>query len=157
EAGQVMILPHNDWHLMGSRLDLRPVPTRELVQTSNGDGLAVISHGGGGEPTRIVCGFLRCDKLSRNPLPPALPPRLKFDAREGAAGSWIRTTLEFAASEVAQRRSGSEAVLAKMSELLFVEAVRRYVETMSDEQTGWLAGLKDPFISRALSLLHGRV
>jgi AraC-like DNA-binding protein len=157
EAGQVMILPHNDWHLMGSRLDLTPVPTRQLVQASNDDGLVVINHGGGGEPTRIVCGFLGCDKLEGNPLAKALPPLLKFDTRQGAAGSWIRSTLEFAASEVAARRSGSEAVLAKMSELLFVEAVRSYVETLTDEQTGWLAGLKDPFVSRALSLLHGRV
>jgi AraC-like DNA-binding protein len=48
-------------------------------------------------------------------------------------------------------------VLAKMSELLFVEAVRNYIEGLPDEQTGWLAGLKDPYVSRALSLLHGRV
>jgi AraC-like DNA-binding protein len=157
EAGQVMILPHNDSHLMGSRLDLRPIPSKELVQIPNDDGLAVINHGGGGEPTRIVCGFLGCDKLDGNPLAEALPPLLKFDTRQGAAGAWIRSTMEFAASEVASRRSGSETVLAKMSELLFVEAVRSYVETLSDEQTGWLAGLKDPFVSRALSLLHGRV
>lgn len=157
EGGQVMILPRNDLHLMGSRLDLPPVPTRKIVQVPEGDGLIAINHGGGGEPTRIVCGFLGCDKLDGNPLAEALPPLLKFDTRQGAAASWIRSTLEFAASEVAARRSGSEAVLAKMSELLFVEAVRSYVETLSDEQTGWLAGLKDPYVSRALSLLHGRV
>jgi AraC-like DNA-binding protein len=157
EGGQVMILPHNDLHLMGSRLDLTPVPTREIVQIPEGDGLIAINHGGGGEPTRIVCGFLGCDKLDGNPLAEALPPLIKFDTRHGAAGAWIRSTLEFAASEVASRRSGSEAMLAKMSELLFVEAVRTYVETLSDKQTGWLAGLKDPHVSRALSLLHGRV
>lgn len=157
EAGQIMILPHNDLHVMGSRLDLPPVATQQIVQAPDDDGLAVINHGGGGVPTRIVCGFLGCDKLNGNPLAEALPPLLKFDTRQGAAGAWIRSTLEFAASEVASRRSGSEAVLAKMSELLFVEAVRGYVETLSDEQTGWLAGLKDPFVSRALSLLHGRV
>ncbi len=157
EAGQVMILPHNDLHLMGSHLDRPPVPTHQIVQAPNGAGLAVINHGGGGEPTRIVCGYLGCDRLDGNPLAEALPPLLKFDTRQGAAGAWIRSTLEFAASEVAARRSGSEAVLAKMSELLFVEAVRSYVEALSDEQTGWLAGLKDPFVSRALSLLHGQV
>jgi AraC-like DNA-binding protein len=152
-----MILPRNDSHVMGSRLDLPPVATGQLIQIPTDDSLAVISHGGGGEPTHIVCGFLGCDRLDGNPLAEALPPLLKFDTRHGAAGAWIRSTLEFAASEVASRRSGSEAVLAKMSELLFVEAVRSYVETLSDEQTGWLAGLKDPFVSRALSLLHGRV
>lgn len=157
EAGQVMILPRNDRHLMGSRLDLPPMPTKQIVQPSNGNGLSIINHGGGGEQTRIVCGYLGCDKLDGNPLAEALPPLLKFDTRHGASGSWIKSTMEFAAAEVAARRSGSEAVLAKMSELLFVEAVRSYVETLPDEQTGWLAGLKDPFVSRALSLLHSRV
>jgi len=157
EAGQVMILPHNNWHVMGSHLDLRPVPTKDLVQAACDGGLRAIDHGGGGEPTRIVCGYLGCDKLDGNPLAEALPPLLKFDTRHGASGSWIKSTMEFAAAEVAARRSGSEAVLAEMSELLFVEAVRNYVETLADEQTGWLAGLKDPFVSRALSLLHARV
>src|SRR6185436_16129156 len=68
EAGQVIILPHNNWHLMGSQLDLKPVPTKEIVQAPSNDCLATINHGGGGEPTRIVCGFLGCDKLEGNPL-----------------------------------------------------------------------------------------
>lgn len=157
ESGQVIILPHNDRHLMGSRLDLPAVLTGEVVRPSPDGGLAIINHGGGGEPTRIVCGFLGWDRLEGNPLAGALPPLLKFDTRNGAAASWIRSSLEFAAEQVAARRAGSEAVLAKMSELLFVEAVRSYIETLPEEQTGWLAGLKDPFVSRALSLLHQRV
>jgi transcriptional regulator GlxA family with amidase domain len=69
----------------------------------------------------------------------------------------MKSSLEFAAEELAAHRAGSETVLAKLSELLFVEALRRYVEGLPEEQTGWLAGLRDPFVSRALSLLHGRV
>jgi AraC-like DNA-binding protein len=157
EAGQVIILPHNDWHLLGSALDLPAVPTREVVQpAANGD-LHIIEHGGGGEPTRIVCGFLGSDKLDGNPLASALPALIKFDTRHGATASWIKSTLDFAADEAAARRSGSDAVLSKMSELLFVEAVRNYIESLPDEQIGWLAGLKDPHVSRALSLLHSRV
>ena len=68
----------------------------------------------------------------------------------------MKSSLEFAADEIAARRAGSETVLAKLSELLFVEALRRYVESLPQEQTGWLAGLKDPFVSRALALLHKR-
>jgi AraC family transcriptional regulator, alkane utilization regulator len=77
--------------------------------------------------------------------------------RQGTAAAWIRSSLEFAAAEIAARRAGSETVLARLSELLFVEALRRYVEGLPEEQTGWLAGLRDPFVSRALSLLHARV
>jgi transcriptional regulator GlxA family with amidase domain len=82
---------------------------------------------------------------------------LRFDTRQGSAGAWMKSSLEFAADEIAARRAGSETVLAKLSELLFVESLRRYVEGLPEEQTGWLAGLKDPFVSRALSLLHGRM
>jgi AraC-like DNA-binding protein len=82
---------------------------------------------------------------------------LRFDTQQGSAAAWMRSSLEFAAAEIAARRAGSETVLAKLSELLFVEALRRYVEELPEEQTGWLAGLKDPFVARALSLLHERV
>lgn len=157
EAGEVVILPRNDEHLLGSHLDLPPVPTRDIVPTSHAGGLHTIRHGGGGEQTRFVCGFLGCDRIAGNPLLDALPPLLRFDARQGSAGIWMTSSIEFAAREVGSGRAGSATVLAKLSELLFVEALRHYVEGVSDAQTGWLAGLKDPFVSRALSLLHGQV
>jgi transcriptional regulator GlxA family with amidase domain len=100
---------------------------------------------------------LGCDRPEGNPLTSALPPMLRFDTRRDAAGAWMRSSLEFAAAEIAVRRAGSEILLAKLSELLFVETLRNYVEALPEEQTGWLAGLKDPFVSRALSLLHKRV
>lgn len=156
EAGEVVIFPHNDGHLLGSHLDLPPVPSRDVVRASPG-GLWVIRHGGGGEATRIVCGFLGCDRLDGNPLAASLPRVLRFDTRQGTAAAWMRSTLEFAAAEIAARRAGSETVLAKLSELLFVEAIRRHVEELPQEKSGWLAGLKDPFVSRALALLHARV
>jgi hypothetical protein len=157
EAGEVLILPYNDRHLLGSHLELPPVPAKQVVRVPPDGGLAVIRHGGGGEKTRVVCGYLGCDRTHGNPLTSALPPIVRFDARKGSVAALMKSSLEFAADEIAARRAGSEAVLAKLSELLFVEALRRYVEGLPDEQTGWLAGLKDPFVSRTLSLLHGRV
>jgi AraC-like DNA-binding protein len=157
EAGEVLILPHNDRHLLGSHLDLSPVPSEQVVRVPPDGGLSVIRYGGGGEKARVVCGFLGCDLTHGNPLTSALPPIMRFDARKGSVAAWMKSSLEFAADEIAARRAGSETVLAKLSELLFVEALRRYVEGLPDEQTGWLAGLRDPFVSRALSLLHGRV
>lgn len=156
EAGEVIIFPHNSPHLLGSRLDLPPVPSRDVVRATP-EGLWLIRHGGGGAETRIVCGFLGCDRLEDNPLAASMPPVLCFDTRQGSTGAWMRSSLEFAADEIAARRAGSETVLAKLSELLFVEALRRYVEGLPEEQTGWLAGLKDPYVSRALSLLHGQI
>lgn len=156
EAGQVVIFPHNDGHLLGSDVKLPAIPSKQVVRASP-EGLWTIRHGGGGEQTRIVCGFLGCDRMEGNPLAQALPPILHFDTRQGAAAAWMKSSLEFAAQELASQRAGSETVLAKLSEVLFVEALRRYVESLPEEQTGWLAGLRDPFVSRALALMHARV
>src|ERR1700752_2273564 len=94
------------------------------------------------------------DRAEGNPVIATLPPVLKLNLEEGGAAEWIRSTFQYAAEEVAAGRPGSETVLAKLSELLFVEAVRRYAETLPEGQTGWLAGLRDNHVARALALLH---
>jgi AraC-like DNA-binding protein len=154
-AGEIVLLAHNDLHLMGSDLSLPPVVGTKVIQPPpKGNGLFTIQHGGAGERTRMVCGFLGCNGLQGNPLISALPSLLKLDIEQGGAGEWIRSTFHYAAQEVAAGRPGSETVLAKVSELLFVEAVRRYTAGLPEGQTGWLAGLRDPYIARALALLH---
>jgi hypothetical protein len=104
-----------------------------------------------------VCGFLGGAQVAGNPIDGALPAMLRLDIRRDPSSDWVRSTFRFAADEIARGRVGSEAVMAKLSELLFVEAVRRHVETLPDEHRGWLAGLKDPFVSRAMALLHARI
>ena len=153
-AGEVVVLPRNDLHRMGSDLNLTPVTNTELVQPRKDGGLFSIRHGGEGERTRMICGFLGCDDAQSNPVISTLPPVLRLDLAGDAAAEWIRSTFRFAADEVAAGRPGSETILAKLSELLFVEAVRRYAETLPDGQTGWLAGLRDPHVARALALIH---
>lgn len=86
-----------------------------------------------------------------------LPATLRLKIEDDGAGEWIRSTFQYAADEVAAGRPGSETVLAKLSELLFLQAVRRYVETLPEGQTGWLAGLRDPYVARALALLHHNI
>lgn len=153
-SGEVVLLPHNDVHLMGSELLNPPVPADQLIRPTEGGGLFSIGHGGGGRPTRIVCGYLGCDGSEGNPVIATLPRMLTFDLDSGSSGEWMRSTFQFAAQEVAAGRPGSEAVLAKLSELLFVEAVRRHAESMPEGETGWLAGLKDPYVARSLALFH---
>jgi len=84
----------------------------------------------------------------------SLPPLLKLKVEQGGAAEWIRSTFQYAAQEVAAGRPGSETVLAKLSELLFVETVRRYAEALPEGETGWFAGLREPYVARALALLH---
>lgn len=156
-AGDVVLLPRNDLHLVGSDLTLPPVPGSDIIRPPRNGGLFTIHHGGGGKRTRMICGYLGHDSAEENPVISTLPPLLKLDAEQGGAAEWIRSTFQFAAEEVAAGRPGSETVLAKLSELLFVEAVRRYAQALPHGQTGWLAGLRDPYVARALALLHHHI
>ena len=153
-AGEVVLLPHNDLHLMGSDLSLPPVAGRDIIQPPKDGGLSSIHHGGAGGRTRLVCGYLGCASAEGNPVLATLPTVLKLNIEQAGGAEWIRTTFHYAAQEISAGRPGSETVLAKLSELLFVEAVRRYAETLPDGQTGWLAGLREPYVARALALLH---
>jgi AraC-like DNA-binding protein len=155
--GEVALLPRNDLHLMGSDLGIPPVMSSEIIEPPRKGGLFTIRHGGNGASTRMVCGFLGCDSVDANPVLATLPAALKLSLEEGGAAEWIRSTFHYAAEEVAACRPGSETVLAKLSELLFVEIVRRYVETLPEGQTGWLAGLRDAHVARALALIHREI
>ena len=156
-AGEVVLLPRNDPHLMGSDLSLPPLAGSEIIRPPQDGGLASIHHGGDGARTRMICGFLGCASGEGNPVISTLPALLKLDVEQASAAEWIRSTFRYAAEEVSAGRPGSGTVLAKLSELLFVEAVRRYAETLPDGQTGWLAGLRDTHVARALALLHSDI
>jgi AraC-like DNA-binding protein len=153
-AGELVLLPRNDLHLMGSDLGLPPVAGSDVIQKPRDGGLFSVHHGGSGKCTRMICGFLGCASAEGNPVLSTLPPLLKLDVARDGSAEWIRSTFQFAAAEVAAGRPGSETVLAKLSELLFVDSVRRYAEALPDNQTGWLAGLREPHVARALALLH---
>src|SRR4029077_6359145 len=144
---------------MGSDLRLPPVAGSDIIRPPEGGGLFSIHHGGGGGRTRVICGvlgwgggartrmicgFLVCASAEGNPVISTLPPLLKLNVEQGGAAEWIRSTFQYAAEEVSTGRPGSETVLAKLSELLFVETVRRYAEALPDGQTGWFAGLREP-------------
>jgi len=156
-SGEAVMFPRNDEHLLGSDLGLQPVGTRNIIRVSADGRLSEIRHGGGGARTRIVCGFLGCRLVDGNPLMATLPSVLRVDTRSGTAAAWIQSSLAFAADEIAVGRAGTDLVLAKLSELLFVEALRRYIDELPSAQRGWLAGCKDPAVARALSLMHAGV
>lgn len=152
-AGEIVLLPRNDGHVLASAPGLSPVDAHDLIRPSPGGGLARIAHGGGGGATRIVCGFLGGEE-AHHPLIAALPRVLKLDVREGASRDWIEASVRFAAGEVASGRLAEPGVLSRLSELLLIEAVRRYSATLPDEEVGWLRGLGDPRVGRALALIH---
>ena len=156
ESGDVIVFPHGDAHVLSSApeipakvdLEIYKVPESQLP-------LNIKFDGDTSRRTHLVCGFLGCDVRPFNPLISALPRVLHVRHREDSDG-WLGNFMRVALAESRTKRSGGESVLARMSELMFVEAVRRHLESLPPEQTGWLAGLRDPQVARALSLLHAR-
>jgi len=155
QAGELLLLPHNDAHVFGSDLTVPITPAHQLIQTVPGDGIARIRFGGGGSTTHLLCGFLG-SSISFSPLLASLPRVLKLDIRSTSSGAWIESSFRFAISEIAAGRMGSATVIAKLSELLFIEALGQFVAGLPAAKRGWLAGLRDPQIGRALALLHER-
>jgi AraC-like DNA-binding protein len=155
-AGELVLLPRNDVHTLASGTGLVPVSARQLIQPSADGGLARISHGGGGEPAQIVCGFLGSED-SYNPLIATLPRILKLDVREGVSREWVEASVRFAAGELTAGRFASSSLMARLSELLFVEAMRQYSATFSDQEAGWLKGVVDPQVGRALAAIHHNI
>jgi len=155
-AGEIVLFPQNDAHNLANQAGLKPIRARDLIQMSPDGGLRRIDHGGGGASTRIVCGFLASEE-NYNPLISTLPRILKIDIRDGASREWIEASVRFAAGEFAEGRLGSSDVIMRLSESLLTEAVRRYSSTLADEERGWLKGLKDPHVGRALALMHHKL
>jgi AraC-like DNA-binding protein len=154
-AGEIVLLPRNDPHRLGSALDVPPIDARQLIEPATDGGLARIVHGGGGERTKLLCGFLSTS-VPNPPIAQLLPPALTVNVSDGATGAWIESSFKFAAQELVGGPTGSPAVAARLAELLFIEAVRRHVASLPRDHRGWLGGLRDPIVARALALLHGR-
>lgn len=154
EAGDVIMFPHGDGHLLGSDLQMTPREPNEFVEHAPGGGLARIRLGGEGARTRFLCGYMACDKRTCKPLISAMPRILRVSLRDSPAASWIEATLRRGAAETHAPSAGGEVILGRLAELLFVEAVREYVRTLPESEQGWLAGLRDPYVGRALALLH---
>ena len=154
--GEIVLLPRNDAHTLASGPGLEPKSARDLIQPAVGGGLARISHGGGGDAVHLVCGFLASDQ-PYNPLIAGLPRILKVDVLEGAARDWVEASVRFAANELIEGRHASSSVVSRLSELLFVEAVRNYSLTAGEQELGWLQGIADQHVGRALVLIHRNI
>ena len=156
EEGDVIVFPHGDPHVLSSAPGMRAPPILEIYRRDPADQLPTVVTVGGGGPERaeIVCGFLGCDVGPSHPLVATLPRMLR--ARDRDEGGLLRSFMQVAVEESRRKRLGGEGMLARMSELMFIEVVRRYLESLPAARIGWLAGLRDEHVGRALALLHER-
>ena len=158
EPGDVVIFPHGDPHHMSSGRSARPpFPNYGITAKIKARDLSPLRAGGGGSVSRFVCGYLTCDPHLGRPILDALPPVFKVNLRGDASGQWLENSILHLVDESASGRVGSDAMLTKLSEALFVDTLRRYVGGLPEEQQGWLGGARDPIVGKSLGLLHSRV
>jgi len=166
-AGDIVMFPRGDGHVLSSAPGMRTHgESSEWRYATRNDPkpIAVAFHDGvvdpGGEvPVEhasavIVCGFVACDLRPFNPLIAAMPRMLHLAA--GGVADWVVPVLGQAVTESRHRRPGSDAVLERVSEMVFVDVARRYLESLPEGGSGWLAALRDRFVGRAIGLLHDR-
>ena len=161
EEGDIAVFPHGDPHAVSSAPGMRAQPMLEIHRQPNeGEDLPFVMRVDDDGPVdaRLFCGFFSCDVRPFNPLIAALPRfiRVGRDASR-ASGGLLDQFIRFATAEAGSKRAGSRSILTRLSELMFVEVVRLHMDRLvPSDETGWLAGLRDPLVGRALTLLHAR-
>jgi AraC-like DNA-binding protein len=159
ETGDVLVVPHGHAYQLATACGLRTGWSLDdalawFRAMAGGRMPFVVSEGGEGmEQLRLVCGFLGCDALPFNPLLTTLPPLLRVRL-DGHSQDRLQTLLDFAVEEANRGRPGSRSVQLRIAELVFVEVLRSYLTSATDEGANWLGGLRDPIVRRALAHLH---
>ena len=160
EAGDIAVIPHGDPHVVSSAPGMRAEPNLDIYrrpQDANALPFTLRTGGEGPSDVHQICGFFSCDARPFNPLLDSLPRFIRFgrDASQASYGL-LDQFIRFATAEMGNKRAGSQSVLNRLSELLFVEVIRLHMDQLAHNTTGWLAGLRDPLVGRALTLMHAR-
>jgi AraC-like DNA-binding protein len=181
-AGDVILFPNGDAHVMSSAPKMRGVSKGGgmekligrppyVMSIGDGDGersTTAIRRGSdqskdgsstgssGSLQAEVVCGFLGCDARPFNPLIATLPRVLHVRAQDEPPNGVLASLVALAVAESKAKRAGGDSMLSRLSELMFVEVLRRHLQTLPAEHAGWLTGLRDPIAGKALTLLHAR-
>jgi AraC-like DNA-binding protein len=157
EAGDAIIFAAGDPHFMGTETGKRSNPDMQMYYRPNDRSLpfTLKELGGDGEKARFVCGYLGCDAHPFNPIISALPRQMHVK-RSSVGGALTRDLISVALQESEHPSAGGETFLSKLSELMFLQAIRQYIESLQEGSRGILSGLRDRHVSAALALMHGR-
>ncbi|MGH9844109.1 MAG: AraC family transcriptional regulator [Blastocatellia bacterium] len=152
-SGDLALIPHGQGHILCGGSKTKPVPLERLLK-NRPPGQQNLRHGGGGDETHMICGSFEFERGVENPLLQLLPPLIHIRGYRGRTSEWLELTLKLLANEARQARQGSEAILTRLSDVVFVQAVRAWIEEQPEDQGGWLGALRDPKIGAALALIH---
>ncbi|HEV2630393.1 MAG TPA: AraC family transcriptional regulator [Pseudolabrys sp.] len=160
QEGDIAVIPHGEPHVVSSAPRMRAEPDLASHRRPPDESdlpFKLRTGGGGATDAHLMCGFFTCDVRPFNPLLDALPRFMRIGRGTSAAtDALLEHFLHLASIDNADKRAGAQSVLNKLSELLFIEAIRTYMDQLSSANTGWLSGLRDPLVGRALALLHAR-
>lgn len=153
--GDLVVIPHGGGHVLTDAPATRPVPLGSLVKPLGPGGLhQVVRFGGGGGTTRLICGAFRFGPSARHPLLAVLPPAILVRGSAGRPPSWLKPILDSLDSEARRNQPGAETVISRLTDVIFVQAVRAWIDTQPETEGGWLGALRDPQIGRSLVLIH---
>ncbi len=153
-AGELLFLPYPDTYSFWNGEPAKMVPAGEVMKPGPIEGVWTVNHGGGGEEVRMVCGFLESSEFLFAPVFRTLPPLLVEQTAEDKVGALIASTVREIVTLVEAAAPGTQAVLGRLMELLFIEILRRHIARLPAGSKGWFAALNDPVVGRALQLLH---
>ncbi len=154
--GSIVGFPLGDAHRMGAGEGAECVPVASLFPPPPWTELPVLHHGENGAMTRLVCVYLRCDELLSNPILSNLPALLVVPPGEEATSRWIEASVPYIIAEASAGRPGGACLVSRLTELLFIEILRRHIASLRGGGTGWLAALGARYLARALAVLHAR-
>lgn len=154
KAGDVVIIPHGDAHTVSNGSPAKLIDSAASLGKFIAGDLRTMSLGGGGEKTTFVCGYFGCERHADALFLAGLPQVIKINVRGDATGEWLERSIRYLVAEADSGRAGQKVLLSKMAEALFVQTLRIYMEQLPPEQTGWLAGARDPVVGGCLALMH---
>src|SRR5262245_26443665 len=152
-SGDLVILPHGNGHVLADSPKTKPVPIDRLIK-GYADSVILLQHGGGGAQTLMTCCSFQFVNGDYNPLLAVLPPLIHIPSGREQLNEWLEPTLKMLAYEARHPRPGSETLIARLIDIILVQAVRLWVEDQPPSQGGWLGALRAPQVGVALGLIH---
>ncbi len=153
-AGDLVLVPHGHGHRAWGT---QPAPTPSVFTLPHdyySDQYALLTHGGGGDRTHVVCGGIRFDHPAARHLVASLPTVIHVEASRSSRADWMQATLELMAEETRHVRPGSEAVISRLCDIVVMQAIRTWIERDPAAQTGWLGAIRDEQIGAAIARIH---
>lgn len=155
ESGDLAVIPHGAEHLLADEPGAACRSVDEVVRRSGFDGTGTLVYGGEdeGHPTRMVCGHFAFDGSADHPFLSSLPPLIVVRWREYVDYAPLADVFSFIVREVREARPGTDAIIRRLSEILFIEAVRFWAER-DPHASGIMAALADPRVGPSLRAIH---